>query len=136
MLEHLETMRHTRSRIGHANGTTLRSLMKKVKVITHRGQIKWHIPLWIAIATSAYLILGQAVQYIDPTSGWLDTGILSLPLFAAWSCLLGYGVAGLLPAMLNQIGKKGGIEKWTSNLKVTAMLLAYIGYITVLCVLL
>ena len=94
--------------------------------------------LYLLLGTTAwiYYLLGSVIQRIDPTAGWLDIGTLSLPLFAAWSSLLGIGITGLLPVIIGIIGRKGGMEKWKADKNGLWQVVIYVGYIALLCVLL
>lgn len=94
------------------------------------------ICLILSLTALVYYLLGHLFQYMDPTAGWLDIGTLSLPLFAAWSCLLGAGIAGLLPVIIGTIGRKGGMEKWKTDKNLLWPVIIYIGYIALLCALL
>lgn len=94
------------------------------------------ICLLLGITAIVYYLLGYVSQRMDPTAGWLDIGTLSIPLFAAWSCLLGVGIAGLLPVITSIIGRKGGIRRWKADKNLLWQVIVYIGYIVLLCALL
>jgi|SRR5699024_639624 len=90
----------------------------------------------LGILAIGYYLIGLLTQYADPTAAWLDLGTISLALFAAWSCMLGIGLAGLLPVIYPLISKKGGIKKWKKKKGQLWSMLIFIGYIAVLCCLL
>lgn len=92
--------------------------------------------LLLGVTALAYYFLGYVSQRMDPTAGWLDIGTLSIPLFAAWSCLLGVGIAGLLPVIMDTIGRKGGIRRWEADKHLLWQVIVYVGYVVLLCVLL
>jgi len=97
---------------------------------------RWSICLLSGLTAGMFYLMGSFVQQLDPTAGWLDIGTLSLPLFAAWSCLLGVTIAGLLPPIMDTIGKKGGIKRWKADKTLLWQVIIYLGYIALLCVLL
>ena len=92
--------------------------------------------LLLGITALAYYFLGYVFQRMDPTAGWLDIGTLSIPLFAAWSCLLGVGIAGLLPVIVGIICRKGGVRRWKADKLLLWQVIVYIGYVVLLCALL
>ena len=83
-------------------------------------------------AAWAYAHLGSQLQREDPSVGWLDIGTCSIPLFAAWSCMLGIAIAGLLPVITALIGKKGGKGKWKRIENYGWQVLVYVGYLWLL----
>lgn len=111
---------------------------KKTKTWENIGAVVSVLSLCLvfSITVAVYYLLGYLFQYMDPTAGWLDIGTFSLPLFAAWCCLLGVGIAGLLPAVIDIIGRKGGMEKWKADKNCLWQVVIYLGYIVLLCVLL
>lgn len=133
MLDYLDK-RHIESRIGYVNGVDTPHPTKNGK--TRASRSRWHLSVWVALVAVGYHILGAVVQRLEPTAGWLDTGSMSIALFAAWSCMLGVALAGLLPALIVTIGKKGGMKGWKTPHLNIAMLVLYAGYIVVLCALL
>jgi hypothetical protein len=139
MLHYLHTTGRVRSRTGDVPTTSIDLVVPKRKALIglYRRIVEAALP-WICILVGGalYAVLHTIVQYVDPTVGWLDLGTLSLSLFAAWSCLLGLGIAGLLPAILQSIGRKGGINEWKSSTQIGGMALVYISYIVLLCILL
>ncbi|MBE8721572.1 hypothetical protein [Sphingobacterium pedocola] len=139
MLNYLQEQRLIRSRIeGVREQETNPTVQRRLRLSLLPRSIQL-VLLWLGLiggTAFGYVLLGLAVQRVDPTAGWLDIGTLSLPLFAAWSCLMGWGIAGLLPALLCKIGRKGGIGKWRRSMNGLLMLVSYIGYIAVLCALL
>jgi|GEM_PF-2076432 len=135
MLNHANTLVDSRSRIGYLPRTAFDKAEKNSRRTTSVFR-RWHVWLGIAIGAVGFMWAGAVLSYADPSAGWLDTGTLSLPLFAAWSCVLGYGIMGLLPVMLGRISKKGGIKPWKPVAQTAGMLIVYIGYIALLCVLL
>ena len=134
MLKYLEKTPHIKSRIGYANGKKTSLPAGKTRTIAYQS-VRTYL-WWVGLTALGYYLIGTAVQYSDPTAGWLDIGSMSLPLFAAWSCMVGYAIAGLLPVMLRIISKRGGIKRWKSSKQFIGMVIVYIGYIILLCTLL
>lgn len=134
MLNHLERTPHIKSRMGYVKRVTARPPATRARTVWYKSY--GTILGWIGLAAVGYYIIGVAVQYSDPAAGWLDVGSVSLTLFAAWSCIVGYTIAGLLPVIVRRIGKRGGIKRWKSSKQFIGMAIVYIGYIILLCALL